>query len=345
LVEVERKGTIIDSPDPDFLLLEGDRLVFIGDIHEIAELHSIKGLKSCQDPKFAFDPASSHFAEVVISTTSLLIGKTVRQTNFRTTYGPSVLAIYRQGRRVEGNVSNTVLMAGDTLMLLSGEAWPANNITSKDFYVIRNVEKLQVFDPFRAFVIISSLIGVVLLAVAGVPLAYASLMAVLVLIFTKSVTLRDAQKGIVWNILLLIACSVAFSKALVSTHAAHYLTQQVYPLIGDSPYQLIAGVLLITILCTELLTNNAAAIILFPFAMELAKLGGYTSPEAIKTIAITIAVGASCCFAVPTGYQTHMIVYGFGGYRFTDFLRAGLPLDFVIFLMVPHIILHFWPLS
>jgi len=345
LLQIERNNTNIDSPSGDLVIFVGDRLVFSGDVNQIAELHGIKGLKSLADPKFELDLTSSHFSEVVIPTTSLLVGKTLKQINFRDQYGASVFAVYREGWRVPGNVADVSLQAGDTLMLLSGEPWHGRGFYTNDFYYIRHSEKLQVFHPWRAFLVIGTLIGMVTAATMGMSIMIASLAAVFFLIFTRSITIREAQNSVVWNLLLLIACSFAVGKAMEVTGVALYFAKTIFSVVGPEPYHIVGGILFVTILGTELITNTAAAVILFPIAVQIVQLAGFHSPEAIKTMAVTIALGCSCCFAIPTGYQTHMIVFGPGGYRFTDFMKVGAPLDVLIWMIGTLLIPILWPLT
>lgn len=344
LIQVERNHTIIDSPGPDFVIFVGDRLVFVADINKIAELHAVKGLRSLADPHFELDVTSSHFSEVVVSTTSLLIGKTLKRINFRTNYGASVLAVYRQGWRIPGNVGDIVLQAGDTLMLLSGEPWHGGDYYTKDFYYIRHSEKLIVFNPWRVALILASLVGMIIAATMGVPIMIASMANVFVLIGSRSISVREAQNSIIWHLLLLIACSYAFGKAMEVTGVAAYFAELILSVVGSHPHALIGGILLVTILGTELITNTAAALILFPVAIQALMLAGYEGPAAVKAAGVTIALGCSCCFSIPTGYQTHMIVYGPGGYRFTDFLRTGIVLDLMIWAMGTALIPLIWPL-
>lgn len=345
LIQIERNNAFIDSPSPDLILFIGDRLIFAAEINQIAELHAIKGLESQADPHFKLDVTSSHFSEIVISSISLLIGKTLRQINFRNNYGASVIAVYRQGWRVLGNIREIILQAGDTLMLLSGEPWTAKEYSDKDFYYIRHHEKLHVLDVWRAVLIVLTLVGMIVAATFGVPILIASLSAVFILMITRSISIREAQNSIIWNILLLIACSFALGRAMETTGVAAYFAEIILTVIGSSPYMLIGGILLVTIFCTELMTNNAAALILFPIAINVAKLAGYDSFEAIKAIGITVAIGASCAYAVPTGYQTHMIVYGPGGYKFTDFMKVGVFMDIIIWVIATALIPRLWPLS
>ncbi len=344
LIQLERNDQVIDSPPADLVIFVGDRLVFIGDIHRIAELHDIPNLKSAADPHFKLDVKSSHFSEIVIPTTSLLVGKTLRQINFRSAYGASVMAVYRQGWRVLGDVRDVTLEAGDTLMLLSGEPFEADNY-SKDFYFIRNSEKLVTFNPWRAVFVTVVMAVMVLAASMGASIMVASMAAVFILLATRSISIREAQNSVMWNILLLIACSFAMGTAMETTGVAAYFAEIILTIFGTEPQMFIGGILLVTIICTELMTNNAAALILFPIAITVAKLAGFESIEATRTIGVCVAIGASCAYAIPTGYQTHMIVYGPGGYKFTDFLKIGLFMDLIIWVISSLTIPYVWPLK
>lgn len=343
LIQLERNNQVIDSPPNDLVIFVGDRLVFIGDIHRIAELHDIPNLQSAADPHFQLDVKSSHFSEIVIPTTSLLVGKTLRQINFRSAYGASVIAVYRQGWRVLGEVRDVTLEAGDTLMLLSGEPFEAQNY-SKDFYFIRNSEKLVTFNPWRAIFVTVVMVVMVLAASMGASIMVSSMAAAFVLMATRSISIRESQNSIMWNILLLIACSFAMGTALETTGVAAYFAEIILSIFGTQPQVFIGGIILVTILCTELMTNNAAALVLFPIAITVAKLAGFESVEATRTIGVCVAIGASCAYAIPTGYQTHMIVYGPGGYKFTDFLKIGLFMDLIIWTISTLTIPYFWPL-
>lgn len=344
LIQVERNETLIDSPGPEFVLFEGDRLVLAGDIHKIAELHAIQGLQSMADPHFKLDVGSSHFSEVVISSTSTLIGKSIRQIGFRTTFGASVLAVYREGWRVHGDVRDTVLQPGDTLMLLSGEPMINIGMRNRDFYYIHTHEKLLVFNKWKAAIILFSLIGLVVAATMGYSILISSMTAALIVIATKSISIREAKNSIIWNILLLIACSFALGRAIEINGVASYFAQILLSLIGSEPTMLIGGILLVTILSTEFMTNNAAALVLFPIAIEIAHLAGFNSPEVTKTVGVTVAIGASCAYMMPTGYQTHMIVYGPGGYKFLDFFKMGVIMDLIIWTVGICLIPKIWPM-
>ncbi|GAB4230840.1 MAG: SLC13 family permease [Chlamydiales bacterium] len=343
LVEIERGGYSITAPGPFEVILPNDRLVFAGDIDQIAELHTIKGLKSAADPHFKIDDTSTHFSEVVVSLNSHLIGRTLKQSEFRNTYGASVLAIYRQGKRLTGNIGNIPLDAGDTLILLSSELWPGERF-SRDFYLIKFGEKVNIFNPWRTAFIALVLVGMVSLVIMGYPILTAVLAATLLMLFSRSVTIREARRGILWNVLLLIASSFAVATAAEVTGVATFFANILLSIVGSEPIYLVAGILVVTCVFTEILSNNAAALLIFPVATQAAILAGYSDLDSMKTIGIAVAVGASCGFALPTGYQTHMIVYGPGGYRFTDFIKAGLLIDAVVLIVSSLCIPYIWPL-
>lgn len=344
IAEIERLGHTYEAPSQEEYLLVGDRLVFLGDINEIAQLHEIEGLRSLADPHFQLDVGSSHYSEVVISTTSSLIGKTLKNTNFRSIYGASVIAVYRQGRRIKRNVREIILQAGDSLMLLSSEAWSIKQYHTNDFYVIRSNEKLVTYNPLQGWIVITSLIGVILAATLGYSMMLASMCAVIVCVFTKAITLKEAQKSILWNLIILIASSFAIGLALRKTGVAHAFGEMLVTVLGTEPHFLIAGIFIFTVIFTEVITNNAAALIVFPIAIETAQLAGYGSISAIKAIGITVTAAASCSFLTPIGYQTNTIVYGPGGYRFTDYFKIGAPLTLIIFFLAVFLIPYFWPL-
>ena len=345
LAEIERNERVISAPAADETILPGDRLVFIGDIHQIAELHGVDGLRSLADPHFQMDPSSSHFSEVVISTTSTLVGRTLKRVNFRTTYGASVLAVYRQGRRVPGHVSDIVLQAGDSLILLSTEQWRPRNFYSTDFYTIRHNERLTTFRLSRCLMVTFILVAMVVAAYNGVPMMIASLCAAMACLVTRCISIKEAQKSVVWNLLVLIGASCAFGFALQKTGVAEYFARLILSVVGTEPHLLIMGIFVVTMLCTEFVTNNAAALIMFPIALQMARISGFGSVEATKAIGVTVTIAASCSFLTPIGYQTNTIVYGPGGYRFTDYFKVGAPMSIVCLLLAAFIIPVFWPMT
>lgn len=344
IAQIERLGHVIEAPPLEEYILVGDRLVFAGDINDIASLHEIEGLRSMADPHFKLDVGSSHYSEVVISKTSPLIGKTLKRTNFRSTYGASVLAVYRQGKRIERNVREIIIQAGDNLILLSSDPWPIATQNSNDFYVTRTNEKLVTLNPVRGLIAVLSLCGLILAVTLGVPMIIAAMTAVFTCIATRTISIREAQKSVIWNLIILIASSFAVGFALQKTGVAQSFAKILLSILGTNPHSLVVGVFLLTVIITEVITNNAAALIVFPIALEAAHLSGYDTIAAIKAVGITVAAAASCSFLTPIGYQTNMIVYGPGGYRFTDYVKVGFPLTIVVLTFCCYLIPRIWPI-
>ena len=345
VIEIERGNQLMDSPSPYEVILAGDRLVFAGDIKHIAQLHSIKGLKSSTDPHFTIDVGSPHFSEVVLSVMSFLIGKTVKQSNFRANYGASILAIYREGKRIEGDIGEIVFQAGDTLMLLSKGRWRVIDSYSHDFYYVRNTREIVLYKPWKTYLVICCVLAMVFAALFNVPIMMASLAVTVIFFFSGCISFNVARQSISWDIIVLIASGFSLAVAMQNTGVANYLAENFLFFVGSNPYVLVGSIFFITMVITEFVTNNAAAMLVFPIAIQVARLAGFTSPESIKAIGIAVAVGATFSFATPIGYQTNTIVYGQGGYKFSDYMKIGIPLSFVLFLFVSFVLPRVWVLG
>lgn len=346
LVEIERGQVTIDSPDPDERIRVGDRLVFAGDIADITELHAIDGLTSFADPHFKLDIASPHFSEAIISTSSSLIGKTLRKMDFRAMYGATVLTIYRQGKRLEGRVGDVILQAGDMLVILANsDNWNHSRMYSNDFYFLRYNEQLPLFSNWKAALSLSVLFTMIIAVLCGVNMLTMALFAVIACLGFRCISTREARRTIRWNLLVLIASAFALGHALEKTGVASFFASTLIPLVGGNPYTFVAGLFFMTLIITEAITNTAAALLVFPIAMQAAKLEGFESVSAMKAVAVTVAIASSCSFITPIGYQTNTIVYGPGGYRFLDYMRVGLPLSILIWILSTLLIPYFWPLT
>lgn len=344
LIEIEREGYVLESPSPQDVIELDDRLIFVGDVQHIAELHAIKGLQSTADPHFHIDVSSPHFSEVVISVMSPLAGKTLKEVDFRTQHGASVLAVFRGGKRVLGLVGDIRLQAGDTLMLLSKQPWQVSKLKSPDFYYIRHNEELSLFSPWRFALGVNLLVGMVLAVIAGVPLVLATLAVATILLLAGVIDLRQAKNSIRWDLLILIASAFSLGSALQSTGVAEALSVLILKGIGSNSLTLLATLFVLTSLLTAFVTNTAAVVLLFPLAIQTAHLAGFESISAVKAVGACIVVAASCSFATPIGYQTNTIVYGPGGYQFNDYVKVGLPLTVLVFFVSMIVIPYCWPM-
>jgi di/tricarboxylate transporter len=346
VVEIFRGTQIIDSPEPCEIIYAEDHLVFAGDIGHIQQLHKIEGMQSIAGASFNLDEHSSHFSEAIVSTTSSLIGKTLIKSDFRSAYGATVLAIYRQGNRIRGRIGNTALQAGDLLIILSGsDNWSQDSHYTNDFYFLRFNEKLPLLNPWKAFLLTFFLVVMVISIMMGFGMIKATLCMVGICFVTKSISIREARKSVRWNLLILIGSAFAFAHALGITGVAKLFAQTMLPIFGHNPHTFIAGLFIITLLITEVITNNAAALLVFPIALETMRLSGYVGSHSLKAVAVTVALGASCSFLTPIGYQTNTIVYGPGGYKFTDYFKVGWPLTCLVVLLVSFLVPKIWPMT
>ncbi len=344
LISILRGGQEISSPSPDEMLLTDDRLVFAGDIEQFAKLTALEGLESLHDKEFQLDPSSSHVAEVVVAVGSSLVGKHLKGANFRTVYGASVVAIYRQGKRLEGSLSELPLIAGDTLLLLANHPWKLPNSRKSDLYSIKDSQRLPILVPKRAILVCAVLISMVVSIILGFPLLYATLGAAGILLFSRSISFKEAARGIDWHLLLLVATAFPFGTALMSTGVADLLAKGVLYIVGTTPHLLIGGLFLLTMVVTEFVTNTASALLLFPIAVETVRIAGYDTLSALKAVGVTIAIAATSSFLTPIGYQTNTIVYGPGGYKFFDYARVGFGLTLLQLLLASWLIPLLWPL-
>lgn len=344
LVEITRNHELITPVDPDRILHEGDLLTFTGAVETIVDLHRIPGLELIRDSEL--DPQvlarrETMLAEAVVSNRSPVLGKTIRDGDFRALYNAAVIAVHRGEARLKGRVGDIVLHGGDTLLLQAGPHFVRAHRNNPDFYLVRGVEDSHPFRHDKALAAIGILAGlIVLMGTEIVPIVIAAFLAAGLMIAVGCISLADARKSLDIPTLACIGASFGFSNALVKAGCADLVADTfIQPIIHSNPAILIAGVYIVTVVATEMLTNNAAAALMFPFAVEFAATMG-VSP---RPLCMTVMFAASAGFVSPMGYQTHLMVFSPGGYRFSDFARVGLPLHLILFPIAMVLIPWWWP--
>ncbi|WP_224590709.1 SLC13 family permease [Bacillus sp. RAR_GA_16] len=336
LVSILRNERVIAPVSGSTILKEGDRLVFCGDISTITELQRMKGLELQESSGSSF-PAHHRLVEAIVTHHSSHLFKKVKDSNFRSHHQAAVIAVHRHNQRLQTKIGEIVLKPGDVLLMVAGEAFDKKN----DFYAITPIDhKLLNIRDIRMGWLSIIWFGMMIALVTFNVLSMLTAMAVttLLLFLTKLVTPGEARDLIQWNVLLMIACSFGIGTALlnsgVAASMAHFLITITHP------FGLLATLLslyLLTNIFTEMMTNSAAAVFMFPVAMEVAR----TLEVELLPLAITVAIAASASFMTPIGYQTNLIVYGAGGYRFHDFLKIGFPLT-VIVMVTTLVIVRFY---
>jgi di/tricarboxylate transporter len=343
LAEILRNEESIVPVKPSDKMRVGDRLIFTGLVNSIAQLQKIENLIPVDEPRLYHDlkrSGQARITEAVISRASPMLGQTIKDGNFRARYGAVVLAVHRHGERVQAKIGDIKLKPGDTVLLLSSEDFLKTWNRSREFYMVSRGTDIPSLDRTRSAIAAICLGGMVLLAGIGVVSVFkAAVLAAAVLLLTKTVTPVEARRCIEWNVLIIIACAIGISKAMDKTGAATFIAQGfINAFYGLGPIGVLGVVYIITSILTEVITNIAAAALAFPIALSAAsQVGANPMP-----FVIAVAIAASAAFSTPIGYQTNMIVYGPGGYRFRDFLRVGLPLNFIFLIVSLLVIPRIW---
>jgi di/tricarboxylate transporter len=343
LVQIQRNGDVLAPVRPTDILCPGDRLFFTGNIGAILRLQDLPGLVHVHEREFCRDLRQSgkgRILEAVVSRSSPMLGKTIKEGNFRSRYDAAILAVHRHGERLTANLGEIALRPGDTLLLLAGDDFLKRWNHSREFYMMTRVSDISKVNRRKSIIILSVIAGMVALSATGtLDILKAAILAVILLIGFKCLTVVEARRAIELNVLIVIAAALGISKALEKTGAASFLAHYVIESVrGFGPVGLLAAVYLATSVMTELITNNAAAALMFPIAMSVAGQQGLDP----MPFAVAIAVAASASFATPIGYQTNLMVYGPGGYRFTDFLKLGIPLNLIFMIVALTVIPVVW---
>ena len=344
LIEIDRDGSIIAPVTPDEIIHSQDRMVFTGIVSTIVDLEKIPGLRPATDQSYHLSPAQRRgrlLSEAVISPTSPLIGKSIRNANFRAMYNAAVVAVHRNGSRVTNKVGNIILNPGDTLLLQAGTHFSQAHRNNPDFYLVSDVEDSHPLRHERAGIAVVVFLALLTLMVFNVlnPMI-ASFIAAGVMVGTRCVSAASARKSIEWQVLITIAAAFGVGSAIQASTLGNVAAQALVAITHQwGPHATLAAVYITTVLVTEVITNNAAAVLMFPLCLQTATVLGVQE----RPFIIALALAASASFASPVGYQTNMMVYGPGGYRFTDFLRIGLPLNIILCVVAIVGIPYIWP--
>jgi di/tricarboxylate transporter len=344
LIEIERDGRIIAPVAPDDVIETNDRLVFTGIVSSIIDLEKISGLVPIADPDYEVLPRQQRrrrLCEAVVSTSSPLLGKTIRDADFRATYGAAVVAVHRGGKRVQKKIGDIVLRPGDTLLLQAQPHFLRAYRHDPAFYLVSAVEDWRPLRRDRAAICLLLFAGLIVLMTTGlVSTVVAATLIAVSMVAVGCLSPGDARRSVEWQVLITIAAAFGVGTALQNSGAATVIAATLVAATEDlGPIAALAVIYLLGSLMTELITNNAAAVLLFPFCLETARLYN-CSP---RPFLMALVLAASASFMTPIGYQTNMMVYGPGGYRFTDFLRIGAPLNLMLWGIAIFLIPIFWP--
>jgi di/tricarboxylate transporter len=332
LVEIKRDGRSIAPVGPDERLQGGDLLTFVGRVDNIVDLQRVRGLASTEARQIGSLAGTVHaFYELVVGAGGDLVGQTLKEVDFRARYDAAVIAIHRAGQRVEAKLGDVPLRVGDTLLVLSDPGFRGRWRDRPDFLVIAPLSGISPRQPRRAWLIGAVFLGFILATGSGlVPILQASIAAALIVIATGVLTLRQARDAVDLQIIIMIAAAFGLGAAVSSSGLADTIAGGLVSVMSPlGAIGALAAILVATMALTELLSNNAAAALMFPIGVATALTLGVDA----RPFVIVIMLGASLSFLTPIGYQTNLMVYGLGGYHFGDYARVGVPLNLITIVL------------
>jgi di/tricarboxylate transporter len=315
----------------------GDRVVLRTQMTELLSLQRNKSLKRVDQ----VSAKETTTVEVLISPGCKMVGRSLGSLRLRRRYGVYPLAVHRRNQNIGRQLDALVVKVGDTL-LLEGNPEDIQRLAEDMALVDVSHPSAREFRRSHAPIALGALVGIVALSALGVaPILTLTVIAVALVLLTGCIDADEAFSFIEGRLLALIFAMLGIGAALQSSGAVQMVVEAVAPLMRDLPGPLlIYAVFLLTSVLTETVSNNAVAVVVTPIAVGLAQAIG-VDPRALV---VAVMVAASCSFATPIGYQTNTLVYGPGGYKFSDFLKVGLPLNLTVGVLSAFLIPLFWPL-
>lgn len=342
LVEIEREGRIIPAVGHHERLRAGDRLVFAGRVDAVVELLQVRGLTPASERTFTLKNVYPErtLVEVVVAPHCTLVNETLAGSRFRTHYGASVIAVSRNSERVNEHLGDIRLQAGDTLLLEARPAFIERHRNARDFLLVSAIPDSARLRFELAWLSWAILLLVVLSATLGwLSMLNAAMLGASAMLITRCCSLETAQRNIDVQVLLAIAAAFGLGEALRSSGAAEAIALNFMSFAGTQAWLLLIFTYLLTAVLTAIVTNNAVAVMMFPIVMTVAD----NADISYMPLMMAMMMGASASFATPIGYQTNLMVYGLGGYRFSDYLRIGIPLNVLVGLVTILVVPLVWP--
>ena len=337
LIDVVRAEVSLRRDLSAVTLRAGDRVVVRTQMAELLSLQQDKNLR----PVDQVSSVETTTVEVLISPGCKMIGRRLGDMRLRRSYGVYTLAVHRRDKNIGRQIDDLIVRVGDTL-LLEGSPEDIQRLASEMEMVSVSEPSDRAYRRAHAPIAIASLVGIVVLAALGVaPILLLAVLAVAVVLGTRCIDAEEAFGFVDGRLLALIFSMLAVGAALESTGAVSMIVEGVSPALGAlPPFMVVWAVYLVTSILTELVSNNAVAVVVTPIAIGLATALGIDP----RPLVVAVMVAASASFATPVGYQTNTLVYGPGGYKFVDFLRVGIPLNLTMGLLVSALIPFVWPL-
>ena len=328
------------------ILKEGDTLFVRGTLDNFIRMKEVEGVALLTDEKLTqseLEHEDNELVECLLTDDSSLVGKSLMSTNFRQIYGAFILAIRREGDIFRKKIAHMKLRAFDTLLVYG----PSNKIASLsdggNFIVLGKVQARLIKEKFWWVSVYVVLISIVFAAIGYIPIMKGAFLSVVILLSLKIITAQESYQSIHWQVIFLIAALIPIGTVIQKTGTADWIGNNISNFIflfssELQPYVLLATIYFITMILTEISSNVATAIIMVPIAVAVSNQLGLEP----RPFVFTVAYAASSSFITPIGYQTNLMVYGPGGYKFSDYIRVGLPLSLILLISAILIIPKLW---
>lgn len=330
LSELHRRDReVIELPTANEPIGAGDRLVFVGVLDGVLDVLRTPGLDAATKHLSKLDghAADRCYVEAVVSRTSPLLAQTVREVRFLKLYDAVVLAVARNGQLLRAPIANVDFRPGDALLVEAHRDFATLHRNSGDFALLSRIDGEGPATSAQAPIAAAILLAMVVAAGTGLlGMLPAAALAAAAMLLTRCCSEETARNSIDWPLVLAIGAAFGLGRSLEDTGVARVVSGSVLAMAGDSPLAALIVVYGTTSVLTEFVTNNAAAVIVFPIAFATAEALGVNHVPFVAAVMIA----ASASFVTPIGYQTNLMVYGPGGYRFSDFMRLGIPMALLL---------------
>ena len=343
LVEIIRGDERIAPVSPKQSLEANDKLIFAGETSTILELIKTNNGIELPDSTRLSKNESMDVKEIVISSNSDLIGKIVKETNFRGKYDAAIIAINRNGERITGKLGEVELMTGDLLLLITGDAFEERSANEQDFHIISSVDKIHKIPLYKTYtVLLGTAAAFVVSAIGWMSLFESLLVLMSIIAMMQIVRFNDLKRSFDVDMYLILVLALSLGKAIVNSGLDKEISAGMLNVVEPigSNIAALAIIYLVTNILAMLVTNKAAVAIMFPVALSAAKTLGLDPTPFFLAIAF-----AGCAeFMTPYGYQTNLMVYGPGGYKFKDYIKIGWGLSLIYFLVAVSILGYLYDL-
>ncbi len=331
-------------PSSDTQLQSGDKILVAGNPEDLLNLRALQQLKierQLDMKQVELESAEAGLVEAVLSPRTSLVNKNLRQIHFREKFGLSVLAIWRNGRAYRSNLNQMTLQFGDAFLLYGSREKISLLSSETDFLVLQEEEQI-VAQPRKAPIAALIMVGVIGTVLLGwLPIAIAALVGAALMVLTGCLSMEDAYHYIDWRAVFLIACMLPLGIAMEQTGTASLLAEGMVNLVGDlGETALLAGLFILTSVLSQVMPNPVVTVLMAPIAINTAGDQGL-SPYALMMV---VAIAASASFMSPVGHPANVLVMGPGGYRFSDYIRIGIPLTILVLIITLFVLPIFWPL-